>query len=174
MSHVIPITSGKGFRYEELPMPVSRGNINGLATQDPVSFQAFTDLANFVDALEASIGVHVGAGARQPAAPPAAAWSVSAANGHYLVQIANPESGSAPAPLQHQFESATAATFDANAATTTYTLGVGETTRDLVDPGVSKFFRLRSRYPGSAWNSWQLFATAAGVVALASGALKTS
>lgn len=160
-------------------MPVSRGYIAAFAA-DPDSddlFQALTDLANFSDALEQASGqpVNAGTGATTPA-PATASWTITAANGHFLVQITNPTpSGNAvQGPIQHQIASAVDQNWDANSQMTTYTLGVGEVTRDLVDPGVTKYWRLRSRYPGSAWNSWLTYSTTAGVVALSPGALKTS
>ncbi|HXR96989.1 MAG TPA: hypothetical protein VN709_04015 [Terriglobales bacterium] len=158
-------------------MPVSRAYIAPFATSDGNQFQAFTDLANFVDALEAAIGVRLGSGARA-SAPAPASWTITAADGHVLIQISNPTgSGVQPAPqpmVQHQIASSASQTFDPSAGTTTYTLGMGETTRDIVDPGVTKYWRLQSRLAGSAWNGWRMYATSAGVVPVATGALKIS
>lgn len=161
---------------EEKKMPVSRAHITPYASVDANQFQAFSDLANFVDALEKAIGMRVGsqAAANSVAAPAAVGWTVAAGNGHFLIQIADPAAAGTQAPIQHQIASSETADFSDAGGVNTYTLGVGETTRDIVDPGVTKYWRLRSRYPGSAWNGWRLYATAAGVVALAPGALKTS
>ncbi|HEY7855887.1 MAG TPA: hypothetical protein VIC32_05540 [Terriglobales bacterium] len=166
-------------------MPVSRAYIAPFASSngsnDGNQFQAFTDLANFVDALEAAIGIRLGSGARA-SAPAAASWTITAANGHFLIQISSPTgSGARPAAqptmqpmVQHQIASSTSQTFDPSAGATTYTLGMGETTRDIVDPGVTKYWRLQSRLAGSAWNGWRMYTTSAGVVPVATGALKIS
>lgn len=160
-------------RKEDI-MPVSRAHIASYATTDTNQFQAFTDLANFVDSLEKAIGVRVGSTASTTAPPAAVSWTITASEGHYLIQIGDPTGTGTQPPIQHQIASSTTADFEDAAAVNTYTLGVGETTRDFVDPGVTKYWRLQSRYPGSAWNGWRLYATSAGVVALATGALKTS
>jgi hypothetical protein len=76
--------------------------------------------------------------------------------------------------MQHQIASSTSQTFDPSAGATTYTLGMGETTRDIVDPGVTKYWRLQSRLAGSAWNGWRMYTTSAGVAPVATGALKIS
>lgn len=177
-NRVVSIESGRRRRprlTQESIMPVSRAHITPYASVDANQFQAFTDLANFVDTLEKAIGVRVGGSANNSAAPPpAVSWTVTAGNGHFLIQIGEAGGTGTQPPIQHQIASSATADFSDAEAVTTYTLGVGETTRDIVDPGVTKYWRLQSRYPGSAWNGWRLYATAAGVVALASGALKTS
>ncbi len=160
-------------------MPVSRGYINSFAADpdDNDMFQAFTDVANFADALEQAIGQQVGAGqASSLPTPGSAGWTIAAANGHFMVQITNPApaAGASQPPIQHQVASAVDLNFNTNSAVTTYTLGLGELTRDIVDPGVTKYFRIRSRFPGSTWNNWMTYSTAAGVVALSPGVLKTS
>ena len=173
---VVSIETGRRWRpaHEEESMPVSRAHISPYASTDTNQFQAFTDLANFMDALEKAIGTRVGGASASTPAPAAVGWTITAAEGHYLIQIADPSGSGVQPPIQHQIASSAAADFGAAAAVNTYTLGVGETTRDIVDPGVVKYWRLQSRYQGSEWNGWRLYATAAGVVALASGALKTS
>lgn len=165
-------TAGRGRKVNS--MPVSRAYIAPFAATNNSEFQAFTALANFCDALEQAIGVRIGAnGSSSVPPPPPAQWTISAANGHYLVQITNPN-GSSQAPIQHQIASSTDVNFDAQGSTTTYSLGVGETSRDIVDPGVTKYWRIQSRHPGSTWNGWRLYSTSTGVTALSSGALKTS
>lgn len=160
-------------------MPVSRAYIAPYAVTDSSLYQALSDLANHADALEKALGVCVAASATAPvaaaAAPPApVSWSVQAGNGHFLVQIADPAMPGVSAPLLHQLETSLDGNFDANGSVNRYTLGVGQITLDLVDPGVTKYFRLRSRQQGSNWNAWRTFSTKIGVTALASGALKTS
>ena len=156
-------------------MPVNRAYITPYATTDSNAYQAFTVLANFADALEQAIGVRLGAnGPSNAPAPAPVGFGVSAGNGHFLIQIDDVAASAVQPPIQHQIASSTSADFADQGAITTYTLGLGETTRDIVDPGVTKFWRLRSRSAGSAWNAWQLYSTAAGVVALSSGTLATS
>ena len=144
---------------------------------DPALYRALNTLAQALDGLQTAQGISLAsaaAAAGAAPAPPAAGWTVTAGNGHFLVQIANPAyAGLAPA-LQHQVASAVNQTFDGNAATTVLTLGYGQTSLDVVDPGVTKYWRLRSRTLGSGWNAWQTYSTASGVTALASGVLKTS
>lgn len=159
-------------------MPVDRAYITPYAITDSDLYQALTQLANFSDALESAAGIQVGPGRTSSSAPaPAAAsWQIEAANGHYLIQIVNPvpAGNGLQAALQSQVASATSLAFDANSATTTYTLGIGQTTLDVIDPNVAKYWRLRSRYAGSGWNAWLTYANASGVAALNAGALKTS
>ncbi|MHB8734376.1 MAG: hypothetical protein ACYC6M_03640 [Terriglobales bacterium] len=144
---------------------------------DPALYRALNTLAQGMDALQAAQGVSLASGTPASGAapaPPPAGWIVTAGNGHFNIQISNPAySGLAPA-LQHQVASAVNQNFDTNAATAVFTLGYGQTTLDVVDPGVTKYWRLRSRTLGSGWNAWQSYSTASGVTALASGALKTS
>lgn len=159
-------------------MPVDRSYIQPLATDpDPGQrnlYQALTALANFGDTLEKAAGIRAtgGSGAGQAGAPAAAAAAITAAQGHYVVQMTNP--ASAPAPVQHQLQAATSLHFDADSATNTYTLGLGQLSLDLVDPNETRYWRWRSRYQGSGWNAWRTYATASGVVALNAGALRTS
>jgi len=155
-------------------MPVDRSYIQPFAQRDSGAFLALTALANHADALEAAVGVRVGAtgSVARPPAPPAASWTITASQGHYVIEISAPDA--ATSPVQHQLRSATSELFDANSATSTYTLGLGEGTRDIVDPNFAKFWQIRSRYQGSAWNSWRSYTTAAGVAALNAGALRTS
>jgi len=158
-------------------MPVSRAYINPIANRDPNQYQAFTDVANFVDALEQAAGVRVGgaaSGTTSTPPPAAVSWTITAGNGHFLLQMDAPQETAQQPPVQHQVASATSQAFDAAGAVTTFTCGFGETTRDVIDPGVTKYWRLRSRYAGSDWNAWRTYATSAGVVALSSGTLKTS
>lgn len=173
---VVPITSGRGFRLlDDNDMPVSRANILPLAGPFTMQFQALMDLANFADSLEQAIGARVGAGAGvQTAAPPASAWTITAENGHYRIELIPPSATSLLPPVQHQIACANDRNFDANSSSIIYTLGLGETSRDIVDPGTTRYWRLRSRFPGSDWNAWRLYTTADGVTALSSGALKTS
>ncbi len=158
-------------------MPVDRSYIAQFA-YDPANnalFQALTQLANFSDALEQAAGVRVGAGGGTAAAPaPAAAsWTIAAAQGHFLIAIANP-AAAGTTPLQHEIQSAASTLFDANSSVNDYVLGLGQATVDIIDPNTTLFWRLRSRTPGSVWNSWRLYADAGGVAALNAGALRTS
>ncbi|MGH8115525.1 MAG: hypothetical protein ACREPS_10810, partial [Rhodanobacteraceae bacterium] len=106
------------------------------------------------------------------AAPSTAQWTIAVSQGHYVVQITNP--ASAAAPVQHQIRSSLDQNFNANSSMVTFTLGLGEATRDIVDPNESRYWQIRSRFQGSNWNSWASYATAYGVVALNAGALRTS
>ncbi|MGH9482514.1 MAG: hypothetical protein ACRD1L_10545 [Terriglobales bacterium] len=157
-------------------MPVDRAYITPYATSDSDLYQALAGLASFSDGLEQAAGVRGGragsAAQTQAAAPPAASWAITASQGHYLIEITNP--ASATAPLQHQLQSASNTNFDTNSATTTVTLGLGQTSLDVINPNVSLYWRIRSRFQGSTWNTWLLYANAAGVVALNAGVLRTS
>lgn len=155
-------------------MPVDRSHINGFATGNSSLYQALTALANHADALEKAVGVQVTGGKSSAllGAPPMASWTITAANGHFVVQITNPDS--AAAAIQHQIRASVSSAFDAASGVATYTLGLGETTRDVVDPNASKYWQIRSRYQGSSWTGWRTYATASGVVALNAGPLKTS
>ncbi|HEY7839188.1 MAG TPA: hypothetical protein VIC54_11385 [Terriglobales bacterium] len=131
------ISEGNGGPAVKLEgMPVSRAHISPYASTDTNQFQAFTDLANFMDALEKAIGTRVGGTSASTPAPAAVRWTITAAESHYLIQIADPSGSGVQPPIQHQIASSTAADFGAADAVNTYTLGVGETTRDIVDPGV--------------------------------------
>ncbi|HUX66399.1 MAG TPA: hypothetical protein VMV31_02805 [Terriglobales bacterium] len=154
-------------------MPVDRSYIAPYAATDSQAYQALTALANFSDALEKAAGVRVGSAAAQAPAPPQASWTIAASQGHYMLQIVNPTS-SGSASIQHQVRSATDQNFNANSAVSTFTLGLGQTTLDVVDPNLSKYWQLRSRLQGSAWNNWLTYANAGGVVALNAGVLRTS
>ena len=155
-------------------MPVDRSYIAQFA-YDPAQtdlYQALTQLANFSDTLEQKAGIRVSATGSTAPAPAASQWAIAAAAGHYLIQITPP--AAATAPVQHQLRSALDQNFDANSSVFTYTLGLGENTLDLVDPNETRYWQMRSRYQGSGWNNWLSYATAAGVVALNAGALRTS
>lgn len=156
-------------------MPVSRGWINQLLQPNPVAWRAATDLANHADAMEKSLGLAIVSGQQTNGAvlppPPAPdSWTILAANGHFVATIA-PPSG---VWVQYELQSATDRNFDANSNVSTYTLGLGAASLDVVDPGVTKFWRARWRSLGSSWSGWRDYATASGVSALSSGALKTS
>lgn len=157
-------------------MPVSRAYITPYATSDSNLYQALVALANFSDGLETATGVRVGqAGSTaqtQAPAPPQASWTITAAQGHYQISIANP--ASVTAPVQHQLQSASSTNFDADSSTTTFTLGLAQTTLDVVDPNLALYWRLRSRTSGGAWNNWLTYSGTSGVVALNAGALRTS
>lgn len=160
-------------------MPVNRTYITPLAYSNAALFQALNALANHADSLEKAVGVQIVPGTQNSvtnsaSAPSAASWAITAGNGHFLIQITNPSLTGVANPVQHQIESAVDQNFDANSAVTAFTLGVGQATLDVIDPGVTKYFRLRSRLVGSGWNSWRMYATSSGVVSLTSGALKTS
>lgn len=176
LAPVVSIASGRGFHLTtEDDVPVSRTNILPLAGPFTMQFQALMDLANFADSLEQAIGARLGAGAAtQAAAPLASDWAITALNGHYFIEITPPAGSSLLPPVQHQIACANDQTFDVNSSSVVYTLGLGETSRDIVDPGATRYWRLRSRFPGSGWNAWRMYATAAGVTALNSGTLKTS
>ncbi|HVA64313.1 MAG TPA: hypothetical protein VNF74_11360 [Terriglobales bacterium] len=155
-------------------MPVDRSYIAPYAATDSQAYQALTALANFSDALEKAAGVRVGGtAAAQAPAPAQASWIIAAATGHYTIQITNPAAAGSVA-VQHQVRSATNQQFDANSAVSTFTLGLGQTTLDVVDPNLAKYWQIRSRYQGSAWNNWLTYANASGVVALNAGVLRTS
>ena len=156
-------------------MPVSRGWINQLLPADSVAWRATTDLANHADALEQSLGVEVLSGqqagaALRPAPPAPSAWTIAAGSGHFAVALTPPNG----AWVQYELQSAKDTNFNANSSVSDYTLGLGATTLDVVDPGVTKFWRARWRTLGSSWSGWRNYASAGGVVALSSGALKTS
>lgn len=156
-------------------MPVNRAYINGYATLDSDLYQALTALANQCDAIERAAGVVLGAPQGSQAAlapPPAAQWTITTAQGHYVIQIVNP--AAAAAPIQHQIRSGLDQNFNANSDVATFTLGLGEATRDIVDPNETRYWQIRSRYQGSSWNPWASYATSYGVVSLNAGALRTS
>lgn len=156
-------------------MPVNRSYINGFAVSNPPLFQALSTLANQSDALERAAGVVLGgpaAGSAAAPAPPPAQWLITASEGHFVIQITPP--AGATAPMQHQLRSALNQSFNLHASVNAYTLGLGECTRDIVDPNETRYWQIRSRYQGSDWNSWSAYATSYGVVALNAGDLRTS
>lgn len=155
-------------------MPVNRAYINGFATANGPLYQALSALANQSDALEKAAGLVLGTSSGSQAsspAPAAAQWTITARNGHFLVQITNP--ASATAPVQHQVRSGLNQNFDANASVASYTLGFGQTTLDVIDPNEARFWQIQSRYQGSAWNGWSTYTGPSGAMALNAGALKT-
>lgn len=156
-------------------MPVNRSYINGFAVSNPPLFQALSTLANQSDALERATGVVLGAPAASSTAapaPPPAQWLITAAEGHFVIQITTP--ANATATVQHQLRSALNQSFNLQASVNIYTLGYGECTRDIVDPNETRYWQLRSRYQGSSWNAWAAYATSYGVVALNAGDLRTA
>jgi hypothetical protein len=160
-------------------MPVDRAYISPLLTSaDPEVRnigQAAQTLANQSDAIEKASGLSIQVGGKATAAnaavtaPPASSAKVTAGSGHFLVQIAAP--GSNTPMVQHQLRSATDSGFGQNV--TIYTLGFGQLTLDVVDPGVTKYWALRSQLQGSTWNAWALISGPLSG-AFTSGALKTS
>jgi hypothetical protein len=158
-------------------MPVDRSYIAQFAYSpaDVNLFQALTQLANFSDALEQAAGVRIGSSGASAGAPAPgmASWTITAAEGHFQIMIANPVSLGATL-LQHEIQSAASTLFDAHSGVSDYVLGLGQTTADIVSPNQPLYWRLRSRTPGSAWNSWRIYAGATGVASLNAGALRTS
>jgi len=154
-------------------MPVNRAYISGYAVSDTQAYQALTALADFSDRLEQSMGVLVGTGtAATLPAPPAAQLTIAASEGHYVVQITNPSS--ATAPVQHELRSSSDLNFNVNSSLATFTLGLGQTSLDVVDPNVPRYWQIRSRYQGSAWTGWRTYANSNGVQALNAGVLRTA
>jgi hypothetical protein len=125
------------------------------------------------------------------AAPPAAALSVTGADGKFEIQITLPQDVQPPtvtlyqasfgsdmnrlrAPILHQLQSATGVLFDAASKVTTYG-PTPETSLSITNPNVTLFWRLRSSYDGTNWNDWQIFSSAAvcGPVGVSSGLMRS-
>lgn len=155
-------------------MPVSRGWINQLLQSDPTTWRATTDLANHADALEETVGVRILSGQQPqvsgaPVPPAPVAWSITASNGHFSIAFTPPPG----AWIQIDLQSATDTNFNAHSNVSTFTLGLGAVSLDVVDPGTTKYWRARWRSLGSAWSGWRMYSASNGVVALSSGPLKT-
>lgn len=140
-------------------------------------YQALSSIADGIDQVHSAIGIQPvpgsGSGTAHPAPAPVQ-FSVTAGNGHFIVTVTNPTVSGIQVPLQHELQSAKDTNFNANSSVTTYTLGVNQLSLDVVDPGVTKYWRIRSRYQGSGWNQWQFYSNSSGIVSLSSGTLKTS
>lgn len=156
-------------------MPVNREWIEPYAAERPDLYQALTSLADQSDAIEAAAGLLIPAtGQAQAATPgPPQAFSVTAASGHFAVAI-TPPANTPPPLIQYQLQSGLDQNWNSASGVATYTLGFGAQTLDVVDPGVTKYWRARWRSVGSAWSGWQTYSGSQGVVALSSGNLATT
>lgn len=158
-------------------MPVNRAFIEQFAYSEDQNtidlFQALTQLANFSDALESATGVNLSPSSSSQsaaaAAPASGTWSVTGASGQFTVQL-TPDP-SVTAPVQYQIQSAVDQNFDANSSVQSFTLGFGQQTLTIVDPGSTKFFRMQCRTQGSGWSTWLMYADATGVTAVVAGSL---
>lgn len=104
--------------------------------------------------------------AGQLAAPPAASIAVSAANGMYSVQIANP-SNAQNTPLYHEVSYSPVKNFSQGVITLAASPATGVV---IPSPGTALFFRLRSSYDRSTWNNYQLAKNSASNSGLVSSA----
>lgn len=153
-------------------MPVDRQWIDGYAVDRPDLYQALTSLADASDAMESAAGLSLGTQAQQapvPAAP--SQFAVTAANGHFVLTVSPP----APPPMvQYEAQSAVDQNWGSGSQISDFLLGFGQGSLDVVDPGATKFWRLRWRAAGSAWSKWLTYSNSQGVVALSSGNLVTT
>lgn len=149
-------------------MPINRSYMTGIAQSHPELFQALRALADHADAMEKAIGVTINNGVGVAAIKPKSATLAAAvANGTIAVELTNP-SASGSTPIQHQVQLSTSPAFT-NAKT--LTLGLGQTTQQVVAPSSNTYIRFRSRYQGGDYNEWTPYTTNQGVTALQTGPL---
>jgi hypothetical protein len=160
-------------------MPVKRHLFIPLKTRDPRTWEGLNDLTNYVETMARRLNLEPQPAAQStaeqtlPPPLPAASFSVTGVDGQYRVVIGNNNANFQP--VYHEVASATSMTFDAAASVTVFGPDV-RTEWSLSDPGTQKFWRLRSKFLNSGFNTPMYF-TAGGTsapFAVASGVLRVS
>jgi hypothetical protein len=126
------------------------------------------------------------------APPPPVQFTVVGVDGQFQISITLPENINPPTvtlfmnkilgnsnqlgtSMVHQLQSATTVNFDAAGSVQTYG-PFSELTQTFQLPNQTLFWRIRSSFDGSNWNSWQIFSSAVtcGPVGVYSGLLRNS
>lgn len=102
----------------------------------------------------------------QAGTPPLAKLTVSGANGIYAAEITNP-SNAASVTLWHEISYSPVKNFSQQVTTLEPTSATGVV---VPSPGTQLYFRLRSSYDRSTWNSYQYASTSAVASGLQSSA----
>lgn len=160
-------------------MPIARHWFLPLRQSDPQTYQGLTALMDYIESLAAAVGVEPAPAAQVASATaltppqPAAGFSVTGANGHFQVQV-HPNSANQQ-PVYHEVASCTTLNFDAPGQLQVYG-PEARTSWDITDPGATRYWRLRSKFLNSGFNTPQYFRTAngSGPAAVTSGVLSAA
>lgn len=139
---------------------LSRHYFLGLRNQDPQTYQGLNAMVDYVEALAAQLGVEpapaaqVASGAAVPPPLQATGFQVVGEDGHFQIIITN--NAANPQPVWNEIASATSMAFDAASGVAVY--GPDARTQwTIPDPASSKYWRLRSKFLDSSFNSPQYF-----------------
>jgi hypothetical protein len=158
---------------------LSRHYFLGLRNQDPQTYHGLNAMMDYMEAMAAQLGVEpapaaqVAARASVPPPLPASGFQVVGVDGHF--QIAITDNAANLQPVWHEIASATSMNFDAASGLLVY--GPDARTQwTIPDPASSKYWRLRSKLLGSAFNSPQYFhAISSGApIPVSSGLLRSA
>ncbi len=157
-------------------MPLSRQHFLGLRASDPETWLGVSELMDYVESLAGALqleprpAAQVSAAAALPPPLPAAAFQVVGQDGHFVISIVNHPSNQSL--IYHELASSTSRQFDLPGSLAVF--GPENRTHwTIADPAVSKYWRLRSKYLGSAFNAPVYFTQPGGdgPSAVASGVL---
>ena len=160
-------------------MPINRHLFLGLRVSDPETYQGISELLDYVESLAGQLrleprpAAQVSAAAALPPPLPAAGFQVTGADGHFEISIANHPSNQSL--VYHELASSTNRQFDAAGASAVF--GPENRTQwTIADPAAAKYWRLRSKYLGSAFNAPIYFTQpgADGPSTVASGVLRSA
>lgn len=134
---------------------------------------------DYMEALAAAIGIEPAAAAQTSSATalappqPASGFVVTGANGHFQVQISNNNANQQP--VYHEIANCTTLNFDGPGGLRVYG-PEARTSWDLTDPGAKLYWRLRSKFLNSGFNTPQYVrnANGPGPAAIASGVLSAA
>jgi hypothetical protein len=159
-------------------MPIARHWFLPLRQSDPQTYQGLTALMDYMEALAAAVGVEPAPAAQVSSAtaltpPQPASFTVTGANGHFQIQVANNSVNQQP--VYHEIASCTTLNFDAPGGLEVYG-PEARTSWDITDPGATRYWRLRSKFLNSGFNAPQYFraANGPGPAAVSSGVLSAA
>ncbi len=160
-------------------MPIARHWFLPLRQSDPQTYHGLNALMDYMEALAAAIGIEPAAAAQTSSATalappqPASGFVVTGANGHFQVQISNNNANQQP--VYHEIANCTTLNFDGPGGLRVYG-PEARTSWDLTDPGAKLYWRLRSKFLNSGFNTPQYVrnANGPGPAAIASGVLSAA
>lgn len=133
------------------------GELEGAAKGNPPLRRVLQTIQAWATGFEVATGINplapAHAGKRKLAPPPLADMVVTGVDGHYAVDITNPTT--TPGIL-HEIKAAT--TVPIGKSLDIITIGpTGDLQIDILDPGTTRYFQLRSKFPNSDYNQPQIF-----------------
>lgn len=157
-------------------MPLPRQRFLQLRAKDPETYQGISELMDYVEAISRTLNLDPRPAPQSaPDSSPVplpASFQVTGADGHYQITVTNHPANSQP--VLHEIASSSNLNFDLSGAVSI--LGPDpRTSWTVANPASTRYWRLRSSFLGSGFNSPQFFTlpNASGPSAVASGVLRT-